>query len=98
MKRFAITIVYALVAALPVGNAAYAAGLAVSKEPFGKMPDGTAVEKYTLSNVHGVEVSIITYGATVQSIKVPDKAGKLEDVALGFDNLADYLKNDNPYV
>jgi aldose 1-epimerase len=97
MKRFAITIVYALVAALPVGNAAYAAGLAVSKEPFGKMPDGTAVEKYTLSNVHGVEVSIITYGATVQSIKVPDKAGKLEDVALGFDNLADYLKDDNPY-
>jgi galactose mutarotase-like enzyme len=93
MRRFAITIVYALIAALPVDNAVYAAGLGVSKEAFGKMPDGTVVEKYTLSNVHGVEVGIITYGATVQSIKVPDNSGRLGDVALGFDNLADYLKD-----
>ena len=39
----------------------YAAGLGVSKEVFGKMPDGTAVEKYTLSNTHGMAVSILTY-------------------------------------
>jgi galactose mutarotase-like enzyme len=44
-----------------------------------------------------VEVGIITYGATVQSIKVPDSNGRLGDVALGFDNLADYLKDNNPY-
>lgn len=76
---------------------AYAAGLGVSKEAFGKMADGTPVEKYTLANVHGMEVSIITYGGAVQSIKVPDKDGNLADVALGFDNLSDYLKDNNPY-
>jgi aldose 1-epimerase len=78
-------------------NCAYASSLGVSKEAFGKMPDGTSVEKYTLSNVHGMEVSIITYGGAVQSIKVPDKDGKIGDIALGFDNLADYLQKTNPY-
>jgi aldose 1-epimerase len=78
-------------------GSAYAGGLGVRKEAFGKMADGTRVEKYTLSNVHGMEVSIITYGGAVQSIKVPDKDGKLGDVALGFDNLEDYLKSNNPY-
>jgi aldose 1-epimerase len=78
-------------------GSAYAGGLWVRKEAFGKMADGTRVEKYTLSNVHGMEVSIITYGGAVQSIKVPDKDGKLGDVALGFDNLEDYLKANNPY-
>ena len=48
--------------ALPIGaSSVTAAGLAVSKEAFGNMPDGTPVEKYTLSNIHGMEVSIITY-------------------------------------
>ena len=63
---------------------AYAAGLGVEKAPFGKMPDGVPVEKYTLTNTHGMVVTIITYGATVQSIQVPDKDGKVTDVALGF--------------
>lgn len=78
-------------------GSSYAAGLRVSKEAFGKMPDGTPVDKYTLSNLHGIEVGIITYGGAVQSIKVPDKDGKLGDVALGFDDLADYLKDTNPF-
>jgi len=79
-----------------VGSAS-ADGLGVSKEAFGKMPGGTTVEKYTLSNIHGMEVSIITYGGAVQSIKVPDKNGKLDDVVLGFDHLAGYLKGNDPY-
>ena len=78
--------------ALPMGaSSASAAELGVSKEEFGKMADGTSVEKYTLSNIHGMEVGIITYGGAVQSIRVPDKDGKLGDVVLGFDNLGDYL-------
>jgi len=85
--------------ALPMGaGSASAAGLGVSKEDFGKMPDGTPVEKYTLSNIRGMEVSIITYGGGVQSIKVPDKDGKLGDVVLGFDKLADYRKEHNQYI
>ena len=73
-----------------------ASGLAVSKSLFGKMPDGTPVDKYTLSNVHHMEVGILTYGGIVQSIMVPDKDGKLADVALGFDDLESYIK-DSPY-
>jgi aldose 1-epimerase len=60
------------------------------------MPDGTPVDKYTLTNIHRVKVGILTYGGIVQSILVPDKNGKLGDVALGFDKLEDYIK-DSPY-
>jgi aldose 1-epimerase len=73
-----------------------AIGLSVSKETFGTMPDGTQVDKYTLRNEHGVKVAILTYGGVVQSIEVPDKNGKLGDVALGFDQLDEYIKS-SPY-
>jgi aldose 1-epimerase len=72
------------------------AGLAVSSEAFGKMPNGTPVDKYSLTNIHRVQVSILTYGGIVQSILVPDKNGKLQDVALGFDNLDQHIK-ESPY-
>ena len=75
----------------------FAAGLDVSKETFGEMPDGRPVQKYTLGNIHGMEVSIITYGGAIQSIKVPDNDGKSGDVVLGFDNLADYLRHEKKY-
>jgi aldose 1-epimerase len=63
----------------------------VKKENFGKA-DGKNVEIYTMTNRNGVEVKITTYGATVVSLKVPDRNGKFEDVVLGFDTLDDYLK------
>lgn len=69
---------------------------AVKKEPFGKTPDGQAVEIYTLSNAAGLEARIMTYGAIVVSLKTPDKAGKLADVLLGFDSLNGYL-GEHPY-
>jgi galactose mutarotase-like enzyme len=72
------------------------AGLRVTKEIFGKMPDGAPVAKYVLTNIHEVRVGILTYGGIIQSIVVPDKNGKLQDVALGFDNLDQYIK-ENPY-
>ncbi len=68
--------------------------LSVTETPFGTMPDGQKVEMFHLKNASGMEVDIITYGGAVQSIKVPDKNGKIEDVALGFDNLKDYLHTD----
>lgn len=70
--------------------------LSVQKQPFGELSDGTAVYEYTLTNRHGMSVNVITYGATVQSIVVPDKNGQLEDVALGFDDLQGYVEN-SPY-
>jgi aldose 1-epimerase len=66
---------------------------APKKESFGKTREGRAVELYTLTNRNGVEAKITTYGGTVVSLKVPDRAGKLDDVVLGFDRLEDYQKN-----
>jgi len=44
----------------------------ITQAPFGKMPDGTPVEIYTLRNRNGMEASIMTYGGVVQSLKVPE--------------------------
>ena len=82
----------ALVTALAGG--AHAASLSVSVAPFGKMPDGQAVQIYHLKNANGMEVNVITYGGAVQSIMMPDKNGHVDDVALGFDNLDGYLHTD----
>jgi aldose 1-epimerase len=65
----------------------------IKKSPFGKTADGQEVSLYTLTNARGAQVSIITYGARVQSIKVPDPHGKFADVVLGYDNLDGYLKD-----
>jgi aldose 1-epimerase len=58
---------------------------------FGHLPDGTAIEMLRLRGDHGFEVRLITYGAAIQSIFVPDRAGHLADVVLGRDDLAGYL-------
>ncbi|HXW14154.1 MAG TPA: aldose epimerase family protein [Terriglobia bacterium] len=68
----------------------------VKKEAFGSTPDGKAVEIYTLANMHGIEVRVMTYGGIVVSVKTPDKHGHVADIALGFDTLAGYLAN-KPY-
>jgi len=68
----------------------------VTHAPFGRLPDGRAVEQFTLTNAHGIEVRVITYGAIVTGIRTPDRSGQLDDVVLGFDSLAGYLK-DSPY-
>jgi galactose mutarotase-like enzyme len=68
----------------------------VTRAPFGKLPDGRSVELFTLTNAHGVEVRVMTYGATITTIRTPDRAGRLDDVVLGFDTLARYLQNE-PY-
>lgn len=59
----------------------------ISREPFGEMPDGRVVEKYTLASAGGAELSVVTYGGTILSIRVPDKHGKLGDVTLGYGSL-----------
>ena len=63
----------------------------VERASFGQLPDGTAVEAVRLRGDNGFEVCLITYGAAIQSIFVPDRAGRLADVVLGRDDLAGYL-------
>ena len=64
--------------------------------PFGRTPDGQAVEVYTLRNVRGMQVRAITYGAIIQAIQVPDRSGRIGDVTLGYDSLPGYLTT-SPY-
>ena len=68
----------------------------VTKSEFGKLPDGTVIDAYTLTNANGVKAKVITYGAILTELDVPDKSGKMGDVVLGFNNLKGYL-DGHPY-
>jgi hypothetical protein len=52
----------------------------VEKSSFGKLSDGTEIEQYTLTNAKGAVAKVITYGATLSELWIPDKAGKNADV------------------
>jgi aldose 1-epimerase len=67
----------------------------IEKASWGQLPDGTAVDLYTLRNASGMTVKITTYGASIVSIMVPDRSGRFDDVALGFDSLDGYLSKGN---
>jgi aldose 1-epimerase len=58
---------------------------------FGTLRDGREVHQYTLTNKSGAVAQIINYGATVTSLCVPDRNGKIEDVVLGYDSLQGYV-------
>lgn len=66
-------------------------------EPFGKTKDGAEVELYTISNGNGIVAKVMTRGATLVQLHVPDKEGKSGDVILGFDSVAGYESDDNQY-
>jgi len=71
-------------------------GATVTEQPFGATPDGDNVRLFTLTNANGIEVRVITYGAIIVSLKVPDRNGVPGDVVLGFDDLNGYL-GASPY-
>jgi aldose 1-epimerase len=70
---------------------------AVNKASFGKLADGTAVDIYTLKTT-GLEVRITNFGARIVSIETPDRAGKVADVALGYDTLDEYVADNKTYL
>jgi len=63
----------------------------IIKGLFGKTPDGTPVDLYTLINDRGIEMKITNYGGIIVSLICPDRHGKQADVVLGYDSLSDYL-------
>lgn len=95
-KSIFFSLVLALGISLGLGARAQTATAGIKMTKFGDMPDGTAVNLYTLSNRSGMQVSITNYGGRIVSIIVPDRNGKMGDVVLGFDDLAGYL-GPNPY-
>jgi aldose 1-epimerase len=80
-------------AATLVATPAFAAD--AERKPFGTLSDGTPVEIVSLRNAKGVEARIITYGATLQALIGPDRAGTRADVTLGYDTIESYEKVPN---
>lgn len=68
----------------------------IRKTHFGQTPDGQSVDHYLLENAHGCRAGLITFGAAIQSLEVPDKNGNFIDVVLGYPDLAGYLGSTNP--
>ena len=68
----------------------------VRRESFGTTRRGESVSVYTLKNPHGMELTVTNYGGIIVSLRVPDRGGKLDDVVLGYDSLADYERS-SPY-
>lgn len=64
----------------------------IKSEPFGKAPDGTPVELFTLKNLNGLSVQITNFGGIITTLNVPDKDGNFEDVVLGFYTIEEYIK------
>lgn len=68
----------------------------IEKTGFGTLPNGAAVDLFTLTNSSGLIARVTNYGTIITELHVPDRRGKLGDVVLGFDNLAQYLAG-HPY-
>ena len=69
------------------------AATAVTKAAFGKLPDGTAIDVYTLKNAE-LTVRITNYGARIVSLVAKDRDGKLGDVALGYNSVEGYVAEE----
>jgi aldose 1-epimerase len=96
LTSLALCALVTLLCGLRVGGQVRTKKTGVNKESFGQA-DGRDVNIYTLTNAHGVEARITNYGGILVSLKVPDRAGHVDDVVLGYDNLDAYVKNNSPY-
>jgi aldose 1-epimerase len=65
----------------------------LQQETYGKMPDGTEVEIFTLTNKNGLKARVTEYGAILVSMETPDKSGKSADITHGYDTLDGWLTN-----
>ena len=94
-----LTVIFACVSALSLfmhiitACGCSTAPLPITKRPFGKLPDGTAVDIYTLRNKNGLEAEITNYGGAVVSLKTPDRVGRMADIVLGYDSPSGYASD-----
>jgi len=68
----------------------------IREDIWGRMPDGRPVHRFTMTNASGAHVSVMDLGAAVTALSVPDRAGKMADVVLGYDKPTDYNTNNSP--
>lgn len=68
-----------------------AAQASITELAFGELPDGSKIRQFKVKNSHGLQLSVMEYGATMTELLVPDAKGNFQNVILGADNLAAYL-------
>ncbi|MBQ6248796.1 MAG: galactose-1-epimerase, partial [Oscillospiraceae bacterium] len=66
----------------------------ITVSAYGVTEDGQSVERYVLENSRRIRVSVITFGAIITHLTVPDRTGAPVDIVLGYDSLADYERDD----
>ncbi len=66
----------------------------IKEYPFGITKSGEKVKAFELENNNGMKVTILNYGCTITKIEIPDKAGKLTDVCLGYNTIEEYEEKD----
>ena len=69
----------------------------VSRREFGRLADGRVVHEYLLDNGNGLRLAALDYGGIITSIWAPDRDGQSANIALGFDNLPDYLHRNQSF-
>jgi aldose 1-epimerase len=103
LRRMLVVTVCATVAIAALAMPAAAkqrGGLSVTKSSFGNLPPnlgGDAIDRYELRNRRGMSVSILTYGGIIHTLSVPDRRGHIDNVTLGFADLAGYTGGDPAY-
>ncbi len=86
MKLFAL-----FVSAILIGAGNHHARAEVKRETVTRAAGGETVDVFILTNPHGLEARVLTWGATLIKMSVPDRAGKFADVTIGFDDPKRYL-------
>ena len=92
-----MTVTYYSVWLICLLMASVAFGDSPRKESFGRTRDGLPVDLFTLKNDQGLVATVMTRGATLVELSVPDRIGKTTDVVLGFDSVAGYESDNNQY-
>ena len=67
--------------------------MAIEQKPYGTTEDGKAFSLFTLTNAAGVSADITNLGGAIVSLRAPDRRGAFADVALGYGDPRDYLRN-----
>lgn len=89
LMKHAVLLISFCIAVVMVPTAS--AQTTATRASFGHTADGQDVEIVTLTNSRGMQARVMSYGASLQSLRVPDRSGKLADVVLGYDDLQGYL-------
>jgi aldose 1-epimerase len=93
MKKLKLTIAaFAILSMISCSTKTSEQKMSIEKASFGKLADGQEVDLYTLKNAAGMEVKITNYGGIIVSWTAPDRNGIYENVTLGCDSLAGYIK------